>query len=723
MKSDFGDSKKSSNKSFMQKQKGKLILVSNRLPVNIVRRSGEYRIQPSAGGVATGLASVFDKGRYVWLGWAGMSSERAREAKEELEEKLLCAGYHPIFLRQADIDNFYHGFCNRTIWPLFHYFPSYTVYDDRMWESYKNVNQLYADAVLELADEDDIIWVHDYHLMLLPSLLREKLPRARIGFFLHIPFPSYEIFRLLPWRAELLKGLLGADLVGFHIYDYVFHFLDSIRRILGLENSLGQINDGSHIMRADAFPMSIDFEKYHHATSQPGVQHEMRTIRTRVGPRRLILSVDRLDYSKGIPNRLEAFDFFLERNPDFRGEVTLILVVVPSRIGVEQYRVLKRQIDELVGRINGKYATIGWMPVWYMYRYLPFDNLTALYGVCDVALITPLRDGMNLIAKEYVSARRDGRGVLILSEMAGAARELSEAIVVNPNNVHEMAEAIYAALTMPEKEQVKRNRSMQDRIRRYDITRWVRDFMDRLEQVRTIQQELRGRILHPRVRSRMVSEYRKASRRLIFLDYDGTLTPFARMPEEAAPDEELYALLKGLQEDRANDVVIISGRDKQTLDRWFGSLKLNLVAEHGAFIKHRGGRWRRTETADTRWKEEIRPIMEMYVDRTPGSFLEEKEYSLAWHYRAVEAEMAIARAGELKDTLLHLTANLDVSVLEGNKVIEVKHTGVNKGRAARHWLEKDRWEFIFCAGDDWTDEDMFEAMPEDAYSVKVGYEF
>jgi trehalose 6-phosphate synthase/phosphatase len=556
--------------------------------------------------------------------------------------------------------------------------------------------------------------------MLLPKFIREILPQATIGFFLHTPFPSFELFRLFPWRTPILEGILGADLVGFHTYDYVRYFLDSVHRILGYEHTFGQLTPGNRVVKVDAFPMGIDYDRFARTAHDADVQKEMKRIRKKVGKRKMILSVDRLDYTKGIVQRLEAFDLFLRNNSKYRKRITFILVAVPSRTKVEHYRLLKRQLDELVGRINGKYGTIDWIPVWYLYRSLPFHKLVALYSVADITLVTPLRDGMNLIAKEFIATKNDGRGVLILSEMTGAAQELGEALIVNPNDKEELMKALEYALTMPVKEQRARNRILQKRLQRYNVTRWAQDFMDGLSAVKKLQQERNARKLVAGIRKNLIDDYVKSAYRLILLDYDGTLVPFRERPQKAQPDTELLTLLQALAQHPQNEVVIISGRSKGTLDQWFGDLTVDLVGEHGAWIKEKETAWQIIEPLRKEWKEQIRPTLELYVDRTPASFIEEKEFSLIWHYRKVDPELASVRTKELEDLLLHITTNLSLEVMKGNKVIEVKNAGIHKGRAVLHWISKKKWDFVLAIGDDVTDEDTFAVLPESAYSIKVG---
>ena len=486
----------------------RMIFVSNRLPVFIEKKKGKVQYRPSPGGLATGLSSFYKNYESVWIGWCGVTSETLNDKeREDVRRRLLtehrCA---PVFLTRADMKNFYYGFCNKTVWPLFHYFTNYTIYDQGTWRTYAKVNERFCEIVMQHANADDTIWIHDYQLLLLPKLLRERLPDTKIGFFLHIPFPSFEIFRLLPWRNEILEGMMGADLIGFHTYDYVRHFLSSVSRILGHEHALGQFLVGNRFAKVDAFPMGIDYERFSGAPQKKEVRGEIERIRKKIRSGKIILSVDRLDYTKGILNRLEAFDFFLRTNPSYRGKVTLILVAVPSRTGVETYRMLKREIDEMIGRINGAYGTIEWMPVWYLYQSLPFHKLAALYFLSDVALVTPLRDGMNLIAKEYIATKGDNNGILILSGMAGSVHELGEALIVNPHNREQVAEAIKAALEVPPEEQRDRNRVMQRRLKRYDVNRWARDFVERLETVTAHSKELNERMLSPAVKKKLLDD-------------------------------------------------------------------------------------------------------------------------------------------------------------------------------------------------------------------------
>ena len=707
----------------------RLIIVSNRLPFTVRLDNKGLRFDESAGGLVTGLSAFLDSYRAhfpkqekdVWVDWPGTTI--LDELKEQVRARAL-ADYHayPVFLSEADMDQFYFGFCNRTIWPLFHYFPSYTVYNEDYWQHYVHVNELFCDAVLELAEPDDIVWVQDYHLMLLPRLLRERSPNLLTGFFLHIPFPSFEIFRLLPprWRHDILEGLLGADLLGFHTYEYTQHFLQSVLRILGHEHHMGQITLPNHVVKIDTFPMGIDFQRISKTSTALETEHERAEFQKTLSGFRTVLSVDRLDYSKGILNRLEGFELLLESNPEFRGHVVLIMVVVPSRIGVLQYDLMKRQIEELVGRINGKFGSISWMPVLYQYRHLSLHPLLAIYGLSDVALVTPLRDGMNLIAKEYIASRTDMTGVLILSEMAGASKELGEAIIINPNDRREIANALKEALQMPLEEQKRRNRTMQERLRRCDVIHWATDFVHQLGQMKEVQQRFNAKLFTSSVGQQIAEGFSQANRRLIFVDYDGTLVPLMRRPHMAVPTQPVLDLPKTLSSDPRTTTVLISGRDRATLEQWFGKLPMGMVAEHGMWLRKHGGDWQILGQYNMDWKGHLVPILQQYADRLPGAFVEEKEYSLVWHYRAADPDQARPLAAELTDHLVHFTANIDVQVLQGNKVVEIRNAGVNKGKAALHWVSQENYDYILAIGDDWTDEDLFAALPESAVTIRVG---
>ncbi len=701
----------------------KLILIANRLPVTVeIKKNGVPVYNPSVGGLATGLSSLNREHDCVWIGFNGLSSDSMKNLDAVAIHDRLRGEFasHSVPLTAQDVKLYYNGFSNSTIWPLFHYFTLYTSYDSETWKAYERVNEKFFETFNGVYEPGDTVWVHDYHLMLLPGMIRRRHPEASIGFFLHIPFPSYELFRLLPWRKELLEGILGSDLVGFHTFSYVRHFLDSVQRILGIEHNLGWLQNDNRSIKCDIFPMGIDYARYSDYMGDRSIQKEIESIKKSLSGKKMILSMDRLDFTKGIPERLEAFSRFLEKYPEFHGKVILFLVAVPSRSKVDIYISLRDRINELVGRINGRYSTLHWSPIQYRYRSLPFGTIMSFYHCADVCLVTPNRDGMNLVAKEYVAARTDSDGVLILSEMAGSAEELGEAIIVNPNNCEEVADAISEALSMSPDEQRLRMEPMKSRLRRNDVFKWAELFVEKLSTIQAEALPDSMRILDEKETIDVIDSYIKASRRLILLDYDGTLVRFQPEPSMAVPDEALLALLDRLAHDTKNEVALISGRNAGFLSAHFSNLPVHLVAEHGALIKSRDEEWKSVLTIGNQWKDQIRPHLELYADRTPGSFIEEKEYSLVWHYRKSDAEFASIRAIELKSNLMEMIANLNLGIMEGNKVLEVKNLESSKGKIASYLIAENNFDFIMAIGDDLTDEDMFAAIPESGFSIKVG---
>ena len=695
-----------------------VVVVSNRLPVVISYKRDKLEIKPSPGGLVTGLNSVRKSRGTLWIGWPGLLGLKG-DVKSSVYEILRIKDMVPVFLSREEYNRYYEGFSNKTIWPLFHYFTEYAEYEREYWDAYKRVNSKFAEIIIQNSDADSVIWVHDYHLMLLPGLLREANPDSRIGFFLHIPFPSFEIFRLLPWRDEILKGILGADLIGFHTYDYLRHFLSSVKHILGVEHVFNELIIDDRIVKVDTFPLGIDVDRFVHAESDIFVRKNIEKLEKKYSGRKVIISVDRLDYTKGIIQKLSSFDKFLEEYPEYRGKVVLVLIVVPSRWKVGYYRELKEDIDRYVGKINGKYSSVDWSPIQYFYRMFRQDELISFYKISDIAIVTPFRDGMNLVAKEFIASTWPKGGVLILSEMAGAAIELSEAIIVNPNNVGEIVAAIKSALEMSPVEAKEKAKVMLGKLKRYDVYRWVGDFLDSLDRVKELQKKSVSDLISGADIEVMLSKYREARKSIFFLDYDGTLVPFFRHIKQAKPDDEAIDIILRLGE--IAEVVVISGRDKNTMDEWFGELPVNLTAEHGAWFKRKGKEWESVGEVHSDWKDEIRPLIEYYVDKTPGSTLEEKEFSIAWHYRNVNSDLGYMRERDLVENLSYMISGSNLQILEGNKVVEIKNAEVSKGRAVRKWLEMLGGDFIMAVGDDWTDEDMFKSLPDEAFTIKVGF--
>lgn len=630
----------------------RLLIISNRLPFSIENTEEGLAVRQSSGGLVSALKSYFDYTgtqsetfqEKLWIGSVDVS-EKVWGAAQESGQLPTGFTIEPIFPDKEVYDAYYNGFSNSTIWPLFHYFPSLVEYKKEQFDAYRSVNQLFAERVLSIYQPGDVIWVHDYQLMLLPQLLREKLPGATIGFFLHIPFPSYEIFRLLPtkWKRAILQGLLGADMVGFHTHDYVQHFIQSCKMILKVENQFTNILFKGALIKCDLFPIGIDYKKFRDAVTDEVVVAIATKLEERFFNQKILFSVDRLDYTKGLEYRLDGYEEFLNKYPFWREKVVFILNIVPSRDVIPAYIKRKRTIEEKVSTINGRFSSLHWQPVIYRYNHLAFDELCALYQVADAALITPLRDGMNLVAKEYVASCID-KGVLILSELTGAANELSEAILVNPTDTDEVADAIDTALTMHLIEQRSRLSNMQRRIAEYDVHKWIADFLSCLRETKAEQENLKVNVLKEENIKEIAAAFRKANKRCILLDYDGTLAPIQKIPSMAVPTSELNELLRAMTEDDRNEVVVISGRDAETLDKWLGRLPISLVAEHGAAVKLKGEKWKEQATMSAEWKEKIRPLMELFVKRCAGTFIEEKKSTLAWHYRNTHPDLGFSRS-------------------------------------------------------------------------------
>lgn len=697
----------------------KLIIIANRLPLKVSKNiDDEFEFVRSEGGLTTGLDSLEINLEKHWIGWPGtIVDSEVDEAiiSQHLEE----LRFHPVFLTQDQIQNHYEGYSNSTLWPLCHYFNTFVDHNPAYWKGYLEVNQLFCDIALQFIEPGDVVWVQDYQLMLLPQMLRKSGVDMNIGYFHHIPFPTYELMRVLPQRAELVSGLLGADLIGFHTHDYMRHFVSACERILDVTFELDKVALDNRIAYADVFPMGINYTLYNESPLLPEVQKIADELKQKFGDRKLILSVDRLDYSKGILSRIKGFERFLELYPEYHEKTSLVMIVVPSRDNVESYFDLKTKIDESIGAINGKYSNMHWTPLYYFYHSFDFNELIAMYHIADIALITPLRDGMNLVAKEYVAAKRDKPGVLILSEMAGAAIELSDALIINPNDTDMIAQSISDALEMPEKKQLLNMSNMQRKISKHTVNYWANNFITQLLNIRQNNDNVNSERIDDTIISNIKSAYQLTSKRLIILDYDGTLAAFKKRPEDAFPDDVLLDLLKQLCADPLNKVVISSGRDHQTLEKWFGSVNLSMAAEHGAYFKENGV-WHRNIPDEKPWNHEITDILQMFVEKTPRSMIEEKETTLVWHYRNVDGWLASLREQQLINTLIEPCSRMGLQIMRGNKIVEIKSPIHTKGSEAKRLMKLDNYDFILAMGDDTTDEDMFRALPESAYTIKIG---
>ncbi|HVG31131.1 MAG TPA: bifunctional alpha,alpha-trehalose-phosphate synthase (UDP-forming)/trehalose-phosphatase [Pyrinomonadaceae bacterium] len=704
----------------------RLIVVSNRLPFTMKRAGDSWRTERSAGGLASAMGPILKSTQGLWIGWSGDSSESPDEKRRAtLARWAERDRYFAVELPERVARGFYEGYSNQAVWPLFHHFPSLLKFTPEDWHAYVEANRRFRDVALEHLRPGDLVWVHDYQLMLLPQLLREAAPEVRVGFFLHIPFPSSSVFRLLPRREELLGGLLGADYLAFHTYGYLQNFRASALRVLGHDSRMDVIEVGGRSVRLDALPIGIAPEEFTGLLDgDDETKRRLAEMRERFRDRRLLLSVDRLDYTKGIPERLNTFRRLLKTYPEMRGRAVLVQVAVPSREQVPMYNRLRHEVDKLVGKINGEFSTPDWTPIVYIRRGIARSELAALYAAADLAWVTPLRDGLNLVAKEYVACQKDGAGVLVLSEFAGAAAEMGEALLVNPYDEERTAETVALALAMPEGERRERMTALYGRVERNNVFAWGRRFVENLSAAALSRAESFAEKPRALPFDEVVESFRGARARRLMLDYDGTLVPYANRPQDAAPPPELAPLLARLAENPANTVAVVSGRSRADLEAWFGGVKgLWLAAEHGAIMRSPSTKaWEmyRERYSDS-WKSQVLPVLEHFVNRTPGSLVEAKEFSLVWHYRMSDPVFGEWLANELVATLEGMLAETELRAYRGNKTVEVKLLWANKGEVlARLSRAEPDPSFCLAAGDDRTDEDLFARLPEEAWTIRVG---
>lgn len=706
---------------------GNLVIASNRLPIRLQISDSGWRAHPSSGGLASALSGIMGSSGLTWVGWPGCTVPQ--RMREQVSADLADGNLAPVFLTPNEEEDYYHGICNQVLWPLFHYFSEKVDFQAAHWDSYVSVNRKFADAVIANSEHGGKVWIHDFHLMLAPQMIRERRPDLGIGFFLHIPFPSSEIYRLLPTREELMRGVLAADYIGFHTYDYARHFRASCLRVLGLESEQNHLVYEGRRIGLGVHPIGVDTESFEFQLHSKKVQELSRELRGRYGNRKLILGVERLDYTKGISLKLDAFERLLEQDPDIASEVTLLQLLVPSRLANPDYQELKSEIEEQIGRINGRYGRPGITPVEYMHRNLALDHLVALYRAADVCLVTPVRDGMNLVAQEYVLCQQELEddpdfepGVLLLSEFAGAAQCMSRALLTNPWDVEKTAESIQRALFMGAEEKQARTRDLVTQTRAMDCKIWAEHFLQKMNLAVTVDAE--GGSAEPlstTQREQVLDRFAGASQRRLFLDYDGTLREIARTPEEAAPTDEIRDLLRELGSLPDTEVHLISGRHREDLEGWFGDLPIYLSAEHGFTERVPGGRWHTERDVDLSWMPGVHGILSEVAEDVPGTRMEVKPSALAWHYRMADLDYGVWRARELHSQLESDLAHLPVDILHGHRVIEIRARGITKGDYVRRALGHGRAaDFVLCMGDDRTDQDMYRALPEDAFCIHVG---
>ncbi|HUG53957.1 MAG TPA: bifunctional alpha,alpha-trehalose-phosphate synthase (UDP-forming)/trehalose-phosphatase [Vicinamibacteria bacterium] len=705
---------------------GKLIVVSNRLPLSLRQGPEGWRAEPSAGGLASALGPILKARGGVWIGWPGHGPREVDPGRESLlREWEESHGYAAVALPPGLARKFYEGYANQTLWPLFHNFATNFESDGEGWTSYVAANRHFRDAVLEHLQPGDTIWIQDYHLMLLPRLIRDVAPEARIGFFLHVPFPASETFRIAPRRDDILRGLLGADLVGFQTHLDLQHFRSSLLRVIGLPSAIDRVTAQGSSTRLEALPIGISPDEFAGLIeNDPATQRAFEQLRRRFRGRRILLAVDRLDYTKGIPQRLRAYRKLLERAPHLHGRVVLVQVAVPSRERIPEYDRLRHTVNSLVGEINGEFGTPDWTPVVYMRRGIARSELVGLYAAADVGWVTPLRDGMNLVAKEYVACQRRSEGVLVLSEFAGAAAEMGEAFLVNPYDEDRVAATLERVLQLPAEDRRERMSMLYRRVLRNTVFRWGERYLSLLDQASKARTAARPERPQALPVAAALEAFRASRSRVVLLDYDGTLVPFAPRPADAIPPARVVDLVGRLAAAPGVTAAVVSGRARRDLETWFGHLpELWLVGEHGAYVRPPAMReWEMARpSAGDDWKRRVLPVLEHFVDRTPGSLIEEKELAVVWHHRLSDPEFGEWLANELVATLDDMLADTELHAIRGNKTVEVRFAWANKGTVVERLqaLRPDA-DFRLAMGDDRTDEDLFDRLRDQAWTVRVG---
>jgi trehalose 6-phosphate synthase/phosphatase len=699
------------------------LLVSNRLPLAFNDKTQEFA--PSSGGLVSAIKGLDAQKVGYDFEWMGIltddiDSEKINQLKKIPFGDLQC---HPIVVPKESYNIYYNNFCNNVVWPLFHYERSMVQHSESGWKCYEEINQLVAEAICHEATVDDTVWIHDFHFFLVPGMIKALRPELKVGFFLHIPFPSSEIFRELPQRKEILTSLIQCDLIGFHDLSYLTHFKSSLSRVLGENTSI--FNE----RKLGVYPISIDTKHFMELTNDPQTKEFIQRYADEKKIKKWILGVDRLDYIKGLVLKLKAFQEFLRKFPDEKEKVQMVQIVIPSRTDVPEYQDLKQKVEQLVSTINGEFGTPTYMPVHYLFHSVSEYELSALYQLSEVMHIGSRRDGMNLVCLEYVvSQKKAYAGALLLSEFTGAHSTLSYAVSINPWNIEETAVKIKEALDQPSEQRQREMMQMQDFLKRYTSSEWASYFMRDLHiESKPSQQH---RCLSREGKFPWMDKL-KGKRITFFCDLDGTLAPIASKPSQVKIHKETLELLEEISKNNRLQFVVVSGRDREFLQGQFiqeHNFKFPLAACHGAYsYSPENQEWiNLIEHDSTKWKEGIIDILKLYTSRTPGSFMEDKGHAVTWHYRNSPPEFADFLANKLFIELEESLTSLPAQVTRGKKVIEVRSLHASKGFFVQQWLEKQEYQpdVVIALGDDTTDEDMFEFLQNKSdvsdYCIKVG---
>jgi len=720
----------------------KILVVANRLPSKPIRDSeGNWVFEKCAGGLVSCLSGIQNRFDMVWIGWAG--ADIADADKDVITTEAMKRGCYPVFLSQEIVNDFYNGFANNVLWPLFHYImPPFDKGVNEcsagQWEAYKKANECFVEAILQVYEDDDYVWIHDYHLMLVPKLLRDNKPDSNIGWFLHTPFPSAEVYRTLPWRQEIIESLMHANLLGFHVYDYLRHFLSSCVQLTSLEisaHSVDATSIGGCLVTCATVPIGISVEDFTNTLDTPYVQQQIEKLREQYGGRRVILGIDRLDYTKGIPHKLMAFGSFLDLHPEWAPRCVLVQLAVPSRRDVPEYQRLQRQVHELVGQICGKHSTLeSGSPVIYLDQSMSLQDLVALYHVADAALITPLRDGMNLVSYEYIACHkgRDPPGVLILSEFAGAAQSLGAgSIRINPWNLQDTANAIYEALEMAPEDRVALHNYAFQYVSEHTAQTWAETFLQSLEEACSDLMEVTAEVPPLLPYGELLNDWIESTRRLIILDLLECLAPRKRLPnlrsrrpKTMSIPSDLKQGLHAIASSPNTTVIITSDRGRDILEQAADGLPV-LLAPEGCCVYRRPGERRWIPLVDEsefegreEWMEGVGEVFDFFCERTPGSDFERQMYQYKWHWENAQFDFGSAQAREV---LIHLWAgplvNSEAEVVVGDRAVTVRPHACSRSACLERLLERElgeqvhKLDFAMCfALVAHRDEDVFELV-------------
>ncbi|KAF6764435.1 trehalose-6-phosphate phosphatase [Ephemerocybe angulata] len=687
----------------------------------IVGWTGDILV-PGAGANASTTNTSVDK-----VPSASVGAEERKALEEELkgfqpkdsdidDELHRKTAYVPVWLDDKIAHGHYDGYCKQTLWPMFHYLLWQDVATeyasaDQHYPHYEAVNAAFARRIVEIYKPGDLIWVHDYHLLLLPRLVRDSIPDVVLGLFMHTPFPTSELFRCLPRRKEVLDGMLGANLVCFQTYSYVRHFISTCIRVCGYEANSRGIDVDGHVTAVMHCPVGIDADRVARDVQRPGIQPKLEALMNLYEGKKIIVGRDKLDVVKGVVQKLRAFEKLLQDYPEWVGNVVMIQVTSPSLTDSPK---LERVVSELVAHINGEYGSLDFIPVHHYHQALKKDEFYALLSVADLAVITPLRDGMNTTSMEFVIAQeKTNKSPSVLSEFMGISKNMEEALLVNPWDLGGVAAAINQGLLMSPAEKASRHEKLYKVVTTHTSHSWAAVLVKMLLEQMGIQGMARQTPYIPK--DQLEGLYRNAKKRLFLFDYDGTLAPIVKVPSMATPSEATLEALERLSADPKNVVYIISGRDGEFLEQHLGHLEnVGFSAEHGGFVRERGSKeWTNfTKALDMSWMSEVEEIFRYYTERTTGSHIEVKKSSITWHYRGADPEWGLFQCRQCQDLLENnLAHKRPIEVLVGKKNLEVRPIAVNKGEIVKRILyQNPDAEFIFCAGDDKTDEDMFRAL-------------